>query len=667
LSETLSTLRFGQRAKKMKNKPVVNRVRSIEELEKLLAKAEIAIDAQAKFIELLQQQIADLAGGGYYLDDAGSEAGGQGGQGLTGTGNDGIVEGGQLDDSGDIAQLEDGPRGGNSPRLLDSGAHAAAAGSALSSTNGPASSENEWGDPASWTAASPPPRNPQRNHAGGAVSESGGGAGAAALSTGGSPRRNSFAHSVHEGGLGATATAPSFAVLMELSALRDEAASLRELRRTNEEELASKEEEIRDLTTVLSAKEHALATVQAEQEAMVTSAKESGAGLAISSALASLRRFQCNVCACHPFSQLADLQGLEVLHEQQCFQSREHLAAYKRLEGRATVLQAEVDNLRTVISTTASSSSGSDADGKSSGNGESGNSAAEASTHPSATAAPAANPFSAAGGAASKREVVDARVMVDLQGKLASLVHVHRQLLRKYAVVDVECGEMQEAIKSREERISELTRAALAHNVAVQALRESYENKLTEQSRAFEAQMNQLRRDFSNLRSPNGHAARNQPKTVLTSAIRFMRGSKGENGSTGSLMGAEHGAGAMGPAGSPDREHYAASYAGWEFDPDKFYRENPNNAPGDEGRSGSTSITSGNWSQSEFANADAIAVNPLSPNFQNQDNYANGETTWQRLRRAVKPGSRIPDGITPQLAGGGGSSGAIASSAGTMQ
>jgi kinesin family protein 5 len=43
MTESLSTLRFGQRAKQMKNKPVVNRVRSVEELERLLAKVRLHV------------------------------------------------------------------------------------------------------------------------------------------------------------------------------------------------------------------------------------------------------------------------------------------------------------------------------------------------------------------------------------------------------------------------------------------------------------------------------------------------------------------------------------------------------------------------------------------------------------------------------------------------
>jgi hypothetical protein len=56
-SETLSTLRFGNRAKAIKNKAVVNQERSVEELESLLVQAERAIDAQSQYIESLKQQV----------------------------------------------------------------------------------------------------------------------------------------------------------------------------------------------------------------------------------------------------------------------------------------------------------------------------------------------------------------------------------------------------------------------------------------------------------------------------------------------------------------------------------------------------------------------------------------------------------------------------------
>jgi len=53
--ETLNTLRFGHRAKSIKNKAVVNQERTVEELETLLARAEQAIDVQTKYIEKLKR------------------------------------------------------------------------------------------------------------------------------------------------------------------------------------------------------------------------------------------------------------------------------------------------------------------------------------------------------------------------------------------------------------------------------------------------------------------------------------------------------------------------------------------------------------------------------------------------------------------------------------
>mmetsp|Transcript_19 Transcript_19/g.32 ORF Transcript_19/g.32 Transcript_19/m.32 type:complete len:797 (-) Transcript_19:150-2540(-) len=56
--ETLSTLRFGSRAKAIQNKAVVNQARTVEELEALLQKAEKAIDIQAKYIDKLTAKLA---------------------------------------------------------------------------------------------------------------------------------------------------------------------------------------------------------------------------------------------------------------------------------------------------------------------------------------------------------------------------------------------------------------------------------------------------------------------------------------------------------------------------------------------------------------------------------------------------------------------------------
>jgi kinesin family protein 5 len=55
--ETVSTLRFGTRAKNIENKVQVNRVRSVEELENLLAKAERTIETQEAHILALNVQL----------------------------------------------------------------------------------------------------------------------------------------------------------------------------------------------------------------------------------------------------------------------------------------------------------------------------------------------------------------------------------------------------------------------------------------------------------------------------------------------------------------------------------------------------------------------------------------------------------------------------------
>ena len=62
--ETLATLRFGNRAKNIKNQAKINQVRSIEELEALLKRAEKAIDMQQGYIAMLEEQLADIANGG---------------------------------------------------------------------------------------------------------------------------------------------------------------------------------------------------------------------------------------------------------------------------------------------------------------------------------------------------------------------------------------------------------------------------------------------------------------------------------------------------------------------------------------------------------------------------------------------------------------------------
>ena len=61
-AETLSTLRFGARARNIKNAPKVNKEYTVAELKKLLDKAEEKIDALKKHIKVLEQQILESGG-----------------------------------------------------------------------------------------------------------------------------------------------------------------------------------------------------------------------------------------------------------------------------------------------------------------------------------------------------------------------------------------------------------------------------------------------------------------------------------------------------------------------------------------------------------------------------------------------------------------------------
>ena len=61
-AETLSTLRFGQRARNIKNTPKVNREYTVPELKKLLDKAEDKIKTLEAKIRILTKQVKDLGG-----------------------------------------------------------------------------------------------------------------------------------------------------------------------------------------------------------------------------------------------------------------------------------------------------------------------------------------------------------------------------------------------------------------------------------------------------------------------------------------------------------------------------------------------------------------------------------------------------------------------------
>jgi hypothetical protein len=61
-AETLSSLRFGARARNIKNKPKQNKQYSVAELQKMLDAAEEKIDALQKRIKILSKQILDMGG-----------------------------------------------------------------------------------------------------------------------------------------------------------------------------------------------------------------------------------------------------------------------------------------------------------------------------------------------------------------------------------------------------------------------------------------------------------------------------------------------------------------------------------------------------------------------------------------------------------------------------
>ena len=82
--ETISTLRFGTRAKSIENKATVNQTRSVEELEALLLRAEKAIDIQTSHITTLMAQIEALHYTGGNGEGAGGDMGGGSEQGGAG-------------------------------------------------------------------------------------------------------------------------------------------------------------------------------------------------------------------------------------------------------------------------------------------------------------------------------------------------------------------------------------------------------------------------------------------------------------------------------------------------------------------------------------------------------------------------------------------------------
>lgn len=60
ISETLSTLRFGESAQKIKNKPKINRELTTEELQRIIERLEATLEEKNKWIKILEGFIKDM-------------------------------------------------------------------------------------------------------------------------------------------------------------------------------------------------------------------------------------------------------------------------------------------------------------------------------------------------------------------------------------------------------------------------------------------------------------------------------------------------------------------------------------------------------------------------------------------------------------------------------
>jgi hypothetical protein len=428
LAETVSTLRFGALAKTVRTRPVVNKKRTPEELERLLAKAEIAIDAQARLITMLQARVAELEDG---WGDRGSAA--------------------SPPPAGQAAPA--------SPPSLTS------AGAAAASADGPVVEEVEdaWGDPDTWSATSPlkSPGPPRKGGGGG-----GGGGGfyvpplsplvEASSSTGPLHLPGSASAPASGAALAASprtaAGSPQWgALLTKLTALEEEVTTLHAQRARDGEDLASLRDEHRSACADLEAKSAELAALRQGHDEALVLAKEAAAAAALEAAFSTLRRHTCGVCKGTPFANVKHVEGMGLVHQNTCFELASARASSRRLEERAAGLVADVADLRAVID---------------------GMKAAQAAAAQAGAAAPSPSP------APAPSPAPGAAATAALHARLASLVNVHRQLLRKHAVVDVEAAGLAEEVAARDRRIRELHTEALAAADSLVEARGEFERRL---------------------------------------------------------------------------------------------------------------------------------------------------------------------------------------------
>ena len=382
LLESLSTLRFGTQAKLLPNAPVVNRVRSTAELEKMLAKYEIVIHKQTELIRLLQGHLKDLERrrrrrrrgrqqGGVEGEGEEEEEGGSDSEG-------GASDSSEEDTEGSAAAPSESGGKGTLATLSAGGAGSAAAGGALGSNS---------------SSSSPPAASP-------------------------SP----------------TSSLDLERILSDVSSAKLENERLAEENSRLREELLTRNEEVAVLSGELSATQSAGDSYSASIEA----AREEGAAVCLMRVLDTLRGKVCNVggVESQPFSDIVDLDGVALVYESALFSSQEAKKACSRAEARLSAASGELGDMASVVENLKSE---------------------QHLLQMQLIAAQQGQPQKQQQQGEAKSVVVSeegAAFIGDLQAKLSAMLNVHRQLLRKFAVVDAEAAEISQQLQVSSQQYS---------------------------------------------------------------------------------------------------------------------------------------------------------------------------------------------------------------------
>lgn len=427
-------------AKLLPNAPVVNNVRSIAELERLLARAEKAIDLQANIIQSLQGQLNTALNGGSDDRDDDSvyrsrrrrhrrrHADG------SGSGSDDDSDGSHS--SYPYTDSEDEARG-----QIDS----------------EASPKQEWGG----AGDTPLPSSSSRKHKSSGKDRDAKGN----QETGRdlvSPKhslalgKDEYLPLSPDSSLGGRASG-RLTSSAELSRLRLEVEAMREELKKREEELQMASQEAGALEDEIAVRDRKITALLAEKETAISQAKEQSRLEAMESVLASLRSAaSCTVCQKNPFQDVTSVHAIALLHEQLCYENSEARNACKRAEERNSALARELSDLKEL-------------------NAELKKEAVAAQSAAKAAASvPVSNsdPGSDAAVQAIQQELANTR------SRFGVLLNVHRQLLRKYAVADAEASDLSDVCSERDMRINEL-------NAQILTLRKDFDSERKEAKETF--------------------------------------------------------------------------------------------------------------------------------------------------------------------------------------